>query len=298
MRKPPFFIVGVGRSGTTLIRLMMHSHPNIAIPYETHFITQYVRKEKDYGDLNSDSNIKRLAQDVLDEEMLKMWDHQFDIDQLLLNLQDRSLSGLLDAIYSDYALSKGKKRWGDKSDYLDRMHEINQVFPDAKFIHIIRDGRDVAKSVIKMSWGPNDVIEAAGWWHEHIRLGRCMGAILGENRYMEVKYENLVLDPESELRALCKFIDEEYSPEMLNYHENSANSIPAERKHQHYNANVAPSSERTYAWKREMSPVEVAIFNEQALPTLIDMGYDSQIPKVSKIRKLAHKMLLMVKRQF
>ena len=130
MTKPPFFIVGVGRSGTTLIRLMLHSHPNIAIPYESHFITDYSENEKLHGDLNNDQNLKMLLNRILQEDLLQKWDHQFDLDTLFNSIENRTLQGVFDAIYKDYAMGKGKLRWGDKSDYLDRIHLINNIFPE------------------------------------------------------------------------------------------------------------------------------------------------------------------------
>ena len=73
---------------------------------------------------------------------------------------------------------------GIKSDYLDRLHVVHEMFPNAQFIHIIRDGRDVA-TVLKLPWGPEDVVRAAEWWNEHVWVGRRVGAILGPERYLE-----------------------------------------------------------------------------------------------------------------
>src|SRR5262245_5934638 len=125
---PPFFVVGMGRSGTTLLRLMLHHHPRIAIPYESGFVTTYYERRAEYGDLRDDGNCRRLIRDILQEPTLKMWDHVFEVDRVLLNAPERTVPRIVEAIYSEYASAKGKARWGDKSDYLDRMHVVHQMF--------------------------------------------------------------------------------------------------------------------------------------------------------------------------
>lgn len=298
MNKTPFFIVGIGRSGTTLLRLMFHSHPNISIPYESHFITDYYQKLDDYGDLNIDDNLRKLLSDIFDEELLKQWDHEFTVDDLIPKIEQRELGSVFRAIYSDYTKAKGKDRWGDKSDYLDRMHIINELFPDAKFIHIIRDGRDVANSVLKLPWGPKDIIQAAEWWHIHLVLGRRMGAMLGKSRYTEVTYENLVSDTEHELTRLCEFIGVDYSEEMLSYYKKHTRSIPDSRKNQHYNADSPPKKDRVAAWKKEMSPTYISIFNHYASHSLNECGYEVPDIKINKYWLLLNRFYILFKRAY
>lgn len=298
MSSNPFFIVGVGRSGTTLIRLMLNSHPNIAIPYETHFLTNYINQVDKYQPLSVDANLDRLITDMLDEELLKQWDVVPSLSEVRERVDGRTLADVIDAIYGFYANEHGKKRWGDKSDYLNRMYEINQVFPETKFIHIVRDGRDVASSVMRMSWGPRDIIAAAEWWQEYVRLGRSMGRMLPAGRYLEVKYENLVLEPEETLRVICQFLDEPYSEKMLSFYKESESLIPESRKSQHYNADAPPQASRTYAWKRSMSKTDVALFDNYAHTQLVDFGYEVDTVRVPRWRKLIAKIQVMLKRVF
>ena len=269
-----FFIVGIGRSGTTLLRLMLHHHPRIAIPYESGFLTAYYEKRATYGDLRDDANCRRLVGDLLEEPTLKMWDHAFDVDRVVANASERSVPGIASCIYSEYAAAKGKARCGDKSDYLDRMHVLHEMFPTSQFIHIIRDGRDVAQSVLKLPWGPDDIVRAAEWWNEHVWVARRVGTVLGPSRYLEVRYEHLVENSERELRRCCEFLGEEYSPEMLTYPQSSDRAIPSERRGQHYNFNKPPDASRVGAWKREMNPYDVAIFNKHARRMLLELGYE------------------------
>ena len=278
----PFFITGLGRSGTTLLRLMISSHPNIAIPYESHFIDDYQKKLSNYGDLKKRHNLKKLVSDILSEETIKMWDHIFSEEQTISRIRERSLRGVLDAIYSEYAEFKGKIRWGDKSDYLDGIPEINAVFPDARFVHIIRDGRDVIKSVNMLNWGPNDLIAGANWWAEYVRLGRRLGALLGPDRYIEVRYEDLVTNPVEELTKICHFLEEEFSDKMLHYYQESKELIPQKRRGQHYNTDKPLQNSRAFSWKTEMSKVDVQIFDRYAGKILRDCGYEKPIKSVPK----------------
>lgn len=298
MKEQPFFIIGIGRSGTTLIRLMLHHHPRIAIPYESHFITDYYQNADHYGDLTNEDNLRHLVSDILKEDLLVKWDHQFDVDRVMKSVEHPTLNGVFDAIYRDYAKGKGKERWGDKSDYLDRVHVINKVFPNAKFIHIVRDGRDVANSVMKMTWGPKDIIRAAEWWHAHIWLGIRIGSVLGEQRYLQVHYEKLVEDSEKELKRICEFLGEDYSPKMLEYYKDSKKAIPEDRKGQHYNADSAPKKSRTYAWKKEMSPMNIAIFNLYARPSLQELGYEIPEISIGKMRLALARFFIFSKRLF
>lgn len=296
MEITPFFIIGIGRSGTTLLRLMFHNHPNIAVPYESHFITDYYNNLEAYGDLSNEGNLDKLLSDILQEYLLTQWDHEFDAQRIKAAINGNSLESIFNAIYGDYAKGKGKTRWADKSDYLDRMHMIIKIFPKAKFIHIIRDGRDVANSVLKLPWGPKDLIGAAEWWNEYIRLARCVGAVLGEDTYTEVRYEDLVEAPEKELRRLCEFVGEKFEDSMLNYHQSSSVAIPESRKAQHHNSGEPPKKSRTYAWKKEMSDTHVDMFSDYAKHSLKSLGYEVPQRKNKALFVKLAKMKIFIKR--
>ncbi len=292
----PIFIVGVGRSGTTLIRLMLHSHPRIAIPYESHFITKYAADLHHYGDLAKGENLRNLVQDVLAEDLLTQWDHEFDLDRIVNGVEEPNINAVIRAIYSDYCNAKGKTRWGDKSDYLSHMNVINDIFPNSQFIHCIRDGRDVANSVMKLPWGPNDLIQAAEWWSYSVRLGRAMGSMLPAKRYLEVRYEDLVQNTAAELRRICEFLGEDYSDSMLDYYKSSSAAIPSGRKGQHQNVGSPPKASRVCAWKKEMSSVDVAIFDRYAAAQLAAVGYEVNTPRVGKLRLEARRARIFLSR--
>ncbi len=274
----PVFVVGLGRSGTTLLRLMLNAHPRIAIPYEGHFIPSYARRIGEYGDLEREDNLRRLLSDLLAEEKVREWDHEFEIDRVAERVRAPTLAGALHALYEDYAEGKGKPRWGDKSSYIDEIPIINDLFPTAQFIHIVRDGRDVVTSVLKQPWGPRDVIEGAAWWNDNTWVACRMGSILGPARYAEVRFEDLVSDPEKELKRLSRFLGEDFDPSMLEYHRSAEDRVPDGSSSLHYNVNRAPMASRAGAWKETMHPGDVAVFSRQAHRMLGELGYEVPDP--------------------
>jgi hypothetical protein len=295
MNIPPIFIIGVGRSGTTLIRQMINSHSKVAVPYESHFITKYMNKISEYGDLEQDKNLMQLLQDICNEPILENWDYCCTAKELFEEINQRDLATIFDSFFQLYAKHHGKIMWGDKSDYLNRMYQIRELYPDAKFIHIIRDGRDVANSVMKMKWGPKNIIEAADWWQEHVRLGYSMGRMLGDNNYMEVRYEDLVTTTEESLRKICKFINVDFETSMLEYYKSSVKFIPQNLLSQHYNADTPPSNSRTYAWKTEMSLIDSIIFQQMAGDVLKEFKYELVNKPVSALKLKLHKIRILMK---
>jgi hypothetical protein len=284
MPSAPFFVVNLGRSGSTLLRMMLTHHPRIAVPYESGFLTSYQDRAAEFGPLEDDGNLRRLIEAMLAEPNLRRWDHRFSADSVAAAVRHRSVAGVAESIYADYAAGKGKVRWGDKSDYLDRMHVVHQMFPTAQFIHLVRDGRDVALSVMKLPWGPNDVVGAAEWWSTHVLVARRVGAVLGPEKYLEVQYERLVANPEAELRRCCAFLGEAYSPAMLDYAADAGTAIPPETRDLHHGIDSAPYRRRAFAWKREMHPADVALFNRHAHRMLGELGYEVTTPAVGRSR--------------
>ena len=121
------------------------------------------------------------------------------------------------AFYEAYAAKRGKPRWGEKTpQYVKTMGKIGSILPEARFIHLIRDGRAVALSLMEVSWGPSTVAEAAELWVELIGSARRKARRLPH--YVELRYEDLVADPERAARIACDLVDLEFEPAMLDYH--------------------------------------------------------------------------------
>jgi hypothetical protein len=282
--EPAPFVVGVGRSGTTLLRLMIDAHPEVAIPAETHFLPKLLEL-RDEGDA-----LRAAAHAVMTAE--STWaDFGIPSERLaetFARLSPFTLAKGLRAFYGLYAAKFGKPRWGEKTPFYGRrMRAIEAVLPEAHFVHVIRDGRDVALSLRPLWFSPGDEIEAqARNWLAKVSAIRANGH--GCRRYLEIRYEDLVLDTESVLRRVCDFIALQYDPRMLSYHQGAevrlneirdeyrfkeARISKEERMRLHVNALRPPDQARVGRWRSDMSAGDRDTFTSIAGDLLADLGY-------------------------
>ena len=281
---PAPFIVGVGRSGTTLLRLMLDAHPDLAIPAETHFLPALIKVAEETQD-------RRAALQVL--ARAQTWPNLgidlAAVDQAFSALDPFSPSGAVRAVFRLYAEGQGKSRWGDKTPtYRAHLSEIARAVPEARFIHIMRDGRDVALSYRGLWFGPGDDIkDQARFWVDQIELARAQAQHLPF--YLELKFEDLVTQPQAELDRVCRFLELPFDQAMLDYPRRArermteyvqtfgpqgSESVPIERfRSIHERTQASPDAARIGRWKVEMSPAEVYSYEQIAAPTLHALGY-------------------------
>lgn len=193
----PIFIVGAPRSGTTLLQYMLRSHPRISMPSgESHFIIPLYRNVAKFGDLRQIENVQRVHQqmyhlsaDFLDTDLHGM---RFDIKALSIELHAQgcdTIPKIIAGLFKKNAQGEGKARWGDKTPwYLLQMPLILEMFPRGQFVHIIRDGRDVALSLFnrKQDFGVYNIFRAAEYWAIYLERGQELGAALPSSAYHEV----------------------------------------------------------------------------------------------------------------
>jgi hypothetical protein len=285
-RPPAPFVVGVARSGTTLLRLMLDAHPELTIPPETHFIPKVIEACAEDGDRR-----ERVAELLTNH---RRWpDFGLDPDEFRMRLE--ALGEPLDAgdalrtFYGLYAEQRGKPRWGDKSpSYLRKMPKIARALSEARFVHLIRDGRDVALSQMEVHHGATEAREAAESWVGGIAKARRQAQRVPH--YLELRYEDLVEDPEPVLRRVCEFAELPFDPAMLEYHRGASArmaetirdfdrgdgpAIPAAvRAKQHERVAAPLQRERAGRWHTDMSPTDRASFEEVAGELLADLGYE------------------------
>lgn len=216
----PFFIVGSGRSGNTLLRRILNNHDDIFIPPETYVlglsIRQYIllpflgwRKmvEKIFFNFSSHPEFHTFSLNNFNDLVIKMRGQ---------DVNDRSLAFLLSSFYDEYGKQHGisASRWGDKTPLNTfSMHEIFGVFPKSKFIHILRDPYDVVSSYVEAGKYQN-VTDAAFRWVGAVSHAKEFGKN-EPNSYCEITYEDLVQHPEETVRSICKFLDVEFDFQML-----------------------------------------------------------------------------------
>jgi hypothetical protein len=298
------FIVGVGRSGTTLLRLMLDSHPDMAIPPETHFLPLLI---KDAAQMAGAGALKRAGRAVAQAVTRRGEAHRvaglitdahtwgdFHIDAEVFRreldaIRPFSLPDAVRRFYSLYAARFGKSRHGDKTpNYITGMAEISAVLPEARFIHLVRDGRDVAASFKRMWFGRGEDVSAqAAYWLSSIRDARQQAQ--GLKHYMEMRFEDLVLKPAESLRNICDFIEIQYDEAMLRYHEHSRERLD-EFADWHKNdgrlwaskndrlaiferTSVPPDQSRIGVYTADLTPAEIATYEGIAGELLREFGY-------------------------
>lgn len=287
------FVVGVARSGTTVMRLMLDAHPQLAIPAETHFVPGLiVRWRKLEASGAPQHELRALCVDFITSHP-RWGDLGISAGELEAHLTAIPAPGVADAARAVHLLAAeraGKPRWGDKTPgYLRKMRLIKRALPEARFVHVIRDGRDVALSLAEVSWGTDDVAEAAELWKKGIKGARRHAGRMPPGSYMEMRYEALVFDPEVVLREVAAFVELPWDERMLDYHENAGERMAptvrdmrsragrvitaAERQRQHALAAEPPRPDRVGRWQQEMKPGDRSRFEKVAGGLLEELGY-------------------------
>lgn len=282
---PAPFIVGVGRSGTTLLRLMLDAHPEMCMPPETGFIPAARNKLYDAMDP------RREFVKVITE--FETWpDFNLSPDEFYRAIPEPfELSAGIRAFYRLYAARFAKRRWGDKTPvYSSQMPQIEAVLPEARFIHLIRDGRDVALSLRPLWFAPGkDIRTIAHHWKNRIQQAKALSRNC--RHYLEIHYEDLVRQPEIELGKICTFIELVYQPRMLNYFNGARKrldeiktryrpdgSLLISKEERLFNQRFTlspPDRSRIFRWKHEMTREEQREFETEAGELLKTLGYDT-----------------------
>jgi hypothetical protein len=269
---PPFFVVGAQRSGTTMFRLMLNQHSSLCVPFESRFIPALARRAAEFGDLTQPAPMERLLAEIAAEPFVVKGRLLPDLEAVLAR-RPTDYAALVDAVFMVLAERKGKARWGDKTpSYVLDMECLWSLFPSCRFIHLIRDGRDVALSMRTLSWGSRDLLRVARDWQWKVSMGRKMGRMVAAN-YLEVFYEDLVVNTEHTLRRVCDFLGETYEPEMLDFDRTAVGEMPRESLAWHAQSVKRPDPDKVGQWRKRMSTVDQNVFERAAGDALDEFGY-------------------------
>lgn len=268
-----------------MLRLMLNAHPSLAVPFESGFIPHFYYHQSDYGDLSQASNAAHMLDDIAEHPLVKKGQLIRD-KKAVLSFPTGSYADLVAAIFSANIADSGKPRWGDKTpSYVTQIDVLWRLFPGCRIVHLVRDGRDVAVSLRQIDWGRKNIPLIAQDWRWKVMLGRKMGNMLGDN-YLEVRYEDLVVEPEKCLTAICCFLGEEFDSRMLDYHSNAQQEMPAESMRYHTTSVSKPNLDKLFAWKRELSIADRVIFEDIAGKTLDLFGYELERRPSTPMSKL------------
>jgi hypothetical protein len=287
---PPFpVVVGCPRSGTSLLAVMLDSHPHLAVPPETAFFGLVASLQDSPARLR-----ERFFEIVTTDRMTVSNWSDFGLDREALRerlavIKPFGLSEGLRAFYALYAESEHKPRCGEKTPgYVFLMPAIAALLPEARFIHVIRDPGDTALSWRKTWFSPGQDLRVLGeGWKSHVEAGRRASGLVP--RYLEVRFEDLVREPERELRRICEYLDLPFDAAMLAYAAHGAARIGRlqgrqhargptmvsrdERRRIHTNLTRAPDADRVDVWRREMTAEERRELEEAAGPLVRELGY-------------------------
>jgi hypothetical protein len=279
IRPAPFvFVVGCPRSGTTLLQRMLDNHPQLTIANDTHFILRAAKRV-----------LRRDQQPLLTPELVaavlsyrrfyRMGLDESDVKTAAENC--RTYADFVSRLYILRGQKKGKVLSGEKTpDNCRNMLLLHGLFPAARFVHIIRDGRNTALSALNWAneakgpgrwslWKEDSLATCALWWRWQAGAGERDGQELGDGFYHRVRYEDLVANPESRLEAIAGFLDLPYSESMVNYHEGKTRHEPG------LSAKSAwlPPVRNLRDWRSDMSTEDAEVFEGIAGDLLRESGY-------------------------
>ena len=278
-------MVGVNRSGTTLMRMMLDAHPELTMPPETHFVPELIDVAEAGGATPEDllATITRQREwgdfGLTEEQLLEAF----------RAIEPLNAGDALRAFYGLYAQRVGKPRWGEKTPiYVKSIRKIGGALPEARFLHVIRDGRDVALSIRDRAVKEHPIPAIAERWVRRIGQARRQSKYVPH--YEEVRYEQLILDTEPTMRAVCEFFGLPWDEAVLDYHRHSAErleemrrELPADgsrstlsverRMATHARTTQAPDPSRVSRWREQMDREDRRVFESIAGELLVELGY-------------------------
>ncbi len=250
----------------------MREFLGIGFGTESQFIVDYYRRLDQFGDLAVDANLNRLIDSLLAERWFKRSnkfnDFRTSREEIVAHITKRTFAGVLDAIFSLFAGKLGLHRWGDKTPgYIHHMEIIYELFPEAQYVYLVRDGRDVALSLRHINFGPKNMFCAAQDWAETVRAGDRFAESLPAGKLIYFTYEKMIADPTGTFRNLAEFLQIDLD-ETLSHR--LAHDLPAKIK-----------SGNSDKWRTAFSPKQLAAYDRIAFNELNKHGYDTCVTQAA-----------------
>jgi hypothetical protein len=271
----PLFLVGCPRSGTTLLSVLLHAHPRIAMPPETRFLLPVYLERNSYGDLALRDNRYRLAR------RLTRKGARFPLLGLNRRAVTRSIvkgpptiGSAMAIVWREFARSRGKARWGEKRPlYAQHLPWVLRLFPDAQIIHLVRDPRACVTSLLDVPWWERGWRSAMFTWgladHELARFARTAAP----DAYHVLRYEDLLLRPRDELTRLCTFLGENFDEQMLQFSD-AADDIVPQTKVWHALTRGPLDPSRTERWRTRLPERSVGVIEAALGDAMAHWGYE------------------------
>ncbi len=290
---PYLFVVGVPRSGTTLLQRMLDHHPQLAVSNDSHFIPRALESTK-----------KQWLREVINGEAIPLTSelvqatrsyhrfHRMELDDRQVDqcvACSATFQQFVSSLYQTRAANHGKLYSGEKTpDYVRRIPLLNGLFPDAKFVHIVRDGRDVALSLMQWAtsskgpgrielWNARPIAVCALWWKWLVDAGILESDRIDRHQYLEIQYDDLVQFPRRTMNKVAAFLEVPFSSEMLNYHSGRQKTGEGQSAKSAW----LPPQSGLRDWRSDMSESDVELFEALAGDTLTSLGYERRYDVIS-----------------
>ena len=279
----PIFIVGASRSGTTMLRLLLNAHSRIGVPKEFSYfasIPEHWLQSWHHVPVPANEYRQFIREHLFREHVLREAGTDADIvlERILSSADSRDLSIPYRLMLEAYADTEGKPRWGEKTPinlfYCDVLY---QMFPDAKFIHLVRDPRAVVRSANNFPRLPDDTLINATNWQHFMEKGhkRLVESVPSAQQYT-LRYEDLTSDPEPVAQKICQFINEPFDACMLDFHKESSSYMPSSLGELGGNRKVTQPiySDKQAKWRIDLSEHEIGIVELICREYMRDFGYE------------------------
>lgn len=276
-----FFILGNPRSGTTLLRLILNNHSLIGVPPESGFLQWWYKKYSNWSekDTKDDNKINLFLDDILSSKKIEDWKlNKPNLKNFILSEKPKNYPEIITTIYKFY--TNNKLIIGDKNNYyINHLEDLSLIFPNAKYIHLVRDGRDVAcsyKNINKLN--PNlkyipkvssNIVDIANEWNNNIIT---IEKFIQNYKSITIRYEDLISTPIETLKQVCTFLEVKYEDEMLNYYRN--NDEPASTLHWKGKTKETIDEKNKKKYLSLLSNEELNKFSDIAHVTLKKFNYD------------------------
>ncbi|MCP4363366.1 MAG: sulfotransferase [Chloroflexi bacterium] len=264
------FIGGCSRSGTTLLGAMLGAHSAAICTPESHFKIDVLRSSA----VQNDQLDMAAATDFINRHWrFQIWEMPLEVDHDI----SPAFPSLMNAIASQYAAKVGRPDasiWIDHTpENISYTHTLLAQFPQAKMIHLVRDGRAVAASIMPLDWGPNSIIKASRWWMRMVSFGLAAESTFGPQKVMQIRYEDLVQNPAGSLQKICRFLNLDYTPDMTKA---TGFIAPRYTTRQHSFIGKEPDAALATRWQNKLKPRDIEIFENMTRDFLIFLGYPLQ----------------------
>jgi hypothetical protein len=298
LRATPFFIVGCGRSGTTLLKSILNAHPNVFVAPETFYFRSIKKRIKESTEPWNSVNFWWLRDAGITPALLRPFvqsrmEHGQNLDAVVFG-----------AIMDLHASRNKNCLIGEKTpSHVKYVDQIRSIYPDAKFIQIYRDPRAVYSSFKKVDVGPRFISEIMKEW---LAAAKVMRRRSDDKNYLTLKYEGLIERPEVNLKNICEFLELKWHDSILNFHSRKEPGFAQEQKH-HQNTQKPLFRTSINSWQNELKLREVGLIEWSVGSELEALGYDRAVQhklafpglwmKSSEILGIIHRITVRYPRQ-